>query len=166
MLLPYSNSARQSLFLHVRTFLPFALILLPVLVGLPHFGANELNLICIKGAFSLDETAGLTHLAGLNVLRDDIHALDNNLTLGRADLEDLASLAAVLAVDDDNLVTGLNMNLITHRCTSALKHFGSQRENLEIIFLTQLSRYRSKDTSAFGIFVFFDDNSCILIEGM
>ena len=48
-------------------------------------------------------TAGLTHLAGLDVLRDDVHALDDDLALRRADLEDLASLAAViLAVDDDN----------------------------------------------------------------
>ena len=72
--------------------------------GSAALGANKLDLICIESALSLDQAARLAHLAGLNVLRDDVDALDDDLAFGGADLHDLASLASVLAVDDDDFV--------------------------------------------------------------
>ena len=93
--------------------------------GSAALGANKLDLICIESALSLDQAAGLAHLAGLNVLSDDVDALDDDLAFGGADLHDLASLASVLAVDDDDFVALLNMNLI-HHPHLRLKYFGSE----------------------------------------
>ena len=46
--------------------------------GSAALGADKLNLVSVECALSLDKAAGLTHLAGLNVLCNDVNAFNDN----------------------------------------------------------------------------------------
>ena len=83
-------------------------------------GANNLDLAGVDRGLCLDDAAGLAHLAGLYVLRDNVGILYDDLALFRGNSHDLALLAAVFTAEDNDGVTGFNMNF-THFRTPPIK---------------------------------------------
>ena len=65
--------------------------------GLAALGANRHDLGGVKRALGLYDAALLALTARLDVLRDHVQALDNDLALFRGGLQDLAGLALILA---------------------------------------------------------------------
>ncbi len=80
--------------------------------GLATLGANGHDLAGVDSALGLDDAALLTLTARLDVLRDHVQALDDDLALFRGGLQDFAGLALVLAGDDHNVVAGFNMKIV------------------------------------------------------
>ena len=81
--------------------------------GLAALGADGHDLGCVHSTLSLDDTALLALTAGLDVLGNHVLALNDDLVLRGADLQDLTSVALVLAADDLNVVDGsMNKELI------------------------------------------------------
>ena len=68
--------------------------------------------------------------------------------------------ALVLAGQDDNGIILLNV----HSFGPPLDDFGSQRQDLHVILLTQLTGHRSKDTGTLGVAVLLDDHGSVLIK--
>jgi hypothetical protein len=60
----------------------------------------------------LADAALLALTAGLDVLGNHVLALNDDLVLIGADLQDLTSVALVLAADDHYVVAGFNMKII------------------------------------------------------
>ena len=80
--------------------------------SLAALGADRLHLAGIDSALGLNDAALLALTTRLDVLRDHVQALDNNLALFGGGLQDLAGLALVLTGDDHNVVAGFNMKSI------------------------------------------------------
>ena len=80
--------------------------------GLAALGADGHDLGCVHSTLSLDDAALLALTAGLDVLGNHVLALNDDLVLRGADLQDLTSVALVLAADDHNVVAGFNMKII------------------------------------------------------
>jgi hypothetical protein len=97
------------------------------------------------------------------VLRDEVHALDDDAVLGDEHLDDLALLAAVSAAglaaarDDLHEVTLLDVghDLDNLRC---------QRDDLHELPVAKLATDRSEDTGAAGVTVVLEDHRGVLIE--
>ena len=81
----------------------------------------------------------------------------------RGNLKDLALLALVVAGDNDDGIAGLYMNLLYH-LRSSLKYFGCEGKNLRVLVIAELACNGSEDTGSLRIFVFSDDDRCVLVE--
>ena len=71
-----------------------------------------MTLDCVHSTLSLHDAALLALTTRLDVLGNHVLALNDDLVLRGADLQDLTSVALVLAADDHNVVAGFNMKII------------------------------------------------------
>ena len=75
-------------------------------------GADGHDLGSVDSALGLNDAALLALTAGLDVLGNHVLAFNDDLAFSGADLQDLTSVALVLAADDHHVVAGFNMKII------------------------------------------------------
>ena len=130
--------------------------------GFAAFGADKHHFAGIDGGFNLEKSTLLAHFSGFCMFGGNIAAFNDDFTFGRADFKDLTLFAFISAGEDDDFVAGFYMNFIHH--FSSLKNFGRKAQDFEIIFVAELTSYRSKDTGSTRVFVFLDNNCSVFIK--
>src|ERR1700727_3541233 len=122
-------------------------------VGVDHHHVGN-----VDGGFLRDDPARLRPaLVGRDrrVLLDPVDALDEHLVAGGVGLQDLAFGALVLARDDQNGVTFVDLHL---------QHLRGQGDDLHETLLPQFAADRPEDTGSARVVVGLDDDGGVLVE--
>src|SRR5690606_33868398 len=110
--------------------------------GLVGFAIEDGHVGEVQRRLSLDDTALDTgHGVRLGVAIDQVYTTDQHAAVSE-NLEHLATLALVLAGDDDDLVVTTNL---LHDGFS-LQHFGGERDDLHELLGTQFTGHGPEDT--------------------
>src|SRR5271163_1604940 len=122
-------------------------------VGVDHHHVGD-----VDRGFLRDDPAGLSStLVGRDrgVLLDPVDALDEHLVAGRVSLQNLALGALVLARDDEDGVTFVDLHL---------QHLRGQRDDLHEALLPQFAADRPENAGSARVVVGFDDDGGVLVE--
>src|ERR1700761_8419811 len=122
-------------------------------VGVDHHHVGDVN----RGFLRDDPARPRAALVGgdRGVLLDPVDALDEDLIAGRVGLNHLALGALVLARDDQDGVTLVDLHL---------QHLRGERDDLHEALLPQFAADRPEDASSARVVVGLDDDGGVLVE--
>ena len=72
-------------------------------------------------------------------------------------------IALILAAYNDNFIISFDIHLCHFRAP-LLQNLGSERNDLHVVFISQLACHGPEYTGTFGLLVVVYDNCCILVE--
>src|SRR5690606_29846948 len=129
-------------------------------ISLVGFAVEDCNVGYVQRRFFLDDTAlDAQHRIRLGVALDQVDTRDDHAIVCEH-LQHLATLALVLAGDDDDLVVTTNL---LHDGFS-LQHFGGERDDLHELLGTQFTSHRPEDTGADRLLLVVQQNRGVAVE--